>query len=84
MNKFVMELVWHNCYDCPPKEIWNNKLYVTDGTRVSRAEYHRYDGCDRWWDAYLNDYIPDQELSKYWWADIEQTVQNVPRFRLQK
>ena len=84
MNKFVMELVWHNCLNCPPEEIKNDNLFVSNGTYVARVEYDRYDGYDRWWDAYLGDYIPSTDLHNYWWADLEQTVYNVPRFRLQK
>ena len=84
MNKFVMELVWHNCLNYSPEEIKNDNLYITDGVYVSRAKYDRYRGYGRWWDAYLGDYIPSEDLHNYWWADLEQTVQNVPRFRLQK
>ena len=50
MNKFVMELVWHNCYDCPPKEFWNNKLYVTNGEYIHEVEYNQERG---WWSREL-------------------------------
>lgn len=81
MNKFVMELVWHNCLNYPPKEFWNNKLYVTNGECIHEVEYHKERG---WWSKELDDYIPFNELSHYWWADLEQTVRDVPKFRLQK
>ena len=81
MNKFVMELVWHNCLNHPPKEFWNNRLYVTDGKYLHEVEYNQERG---WWSKDLGDYLPFELLWKYWWADLEQTVQNVPRFRLQK
>ena len=79
MNKFVMELVWHNCADCPPREFWNNKLYVTNGEYIHEVEYFQERG---WWSKEMGDYIPANELSRFWWADLEQTVQNVPRFRI--
>ena len=81
MNKFVMELVWHNCYDCPPEEYWNDDLYITRGDFVHSAKYDKERG---WWSRELGDYIPIDILWEYWWADLNQTVQNVPRFRLQK
>lgn len=70
-NKFKMELTWHNCLTYPPKEYWNDNLYVTDGTCVHSVEYHKERG---WWSRELGDYIPFNILHKYWWADIEQTV----------
>lgn len=81
MNKFVMELVWHNCLSYPPKETWNKNLYITDGTYISKVWYDKQYG---WWEYDKGDYIPQEKLNKHWWADLEQTIQNVPRFRLQK
>lgn len=34
MDKFTMELVWHNCLTQHPKEFENNALIVTDGNNV--------------------------------------------------
>ena len=31
MDKFKMELTWHNCKTCPPEECFNSYLLVTDG-----------------------------------------------------
>lgn len=76
-NKFKMELVWHNCYSHPPKEYWNNKLYVTNGEYIHEVEYYKERG---WWSRELGDYIPFNELSHYWWADLEQTVNKCLEF----
>ena len=77
-NKFTMELVWHNCHDYPPKEYWNDNLYVTDGECVHSVKYDKERG---WWSREAGDYLPFDLLWKYWWADIEQTVQGEPRFK---
>ena len=79
-NKFTIELVWHNCYDYPPKEHWNKNLYISDGTYVSKVWYDKQYG---WWEYDKGDYIPQEELNKHWWADIEQTVQGEKRFTTQ-
>ena len=76
-NKFTMELVWHNCLTYPPKEYWNDNLYVTDGTCVHSVKYNKEHG---WWSRTTGDYLPFDLLWEYWWADIEQTVKCEPRF----
>lgn len=73
VNKFIMELVWHNCEAYPPKEGWNHHLYATDGQYVFRVEYDKTKG---WYDTRIFEYIPKERLSQYWWADLQQTVQN--------
>lgn len=78
MNKFVMELVWHNCYSCPPEEWRNDYLYVTDGKTFHSVKYSKDRG---WWSRELGDYIPIDVLWEYWWADIEQTIQDEHRFK---
>lgn len=78
MKKFTMELVWHNCYEYPPKEDYNDNLYITNGTLVHRAEYSTEDG---WYDFRTGDYLSFELLWEYWWADMEQTVQGERRFR---
>ena len=39
-DKFTIGLVWHNCKTYPPKERYNDCLYVTDGNRIMQMEYH--------------------------------------------
>jgi hypothetical protein len=80
-NKITIELVWHNCETNPPKEFSNNALIVTNGIDVFGMSWHRADG-------YLiatecgDKLMRLSELSKWWWADVEQTVQGEPKFRI--
>lgn len=73
-NKFTMELVWHNCDTHPPKEFENNTLIATNGTEVFGLSWHRAEGY-----FILKEHkivqIRISELSNWWWADIEQTIQ---------
>ena len=78
MKKFTMELVWHNCGTYPPSEAWSNRLYITDGNFVSKA---RYRSDDIWYSEYTKSYIPKEMLYKYWWSDLQQTVQCESRFQ---
>lgn len=78
MNKFTMELVWHNCCYYPPREDFNSSLYVTDGFSLFEAKYSSKIG----WDAYgYYGHIRNEDLDKWWWADIAQTVQKEQRFK---
>ena len=81
-NKFKMELVWHNCETYPPKEFKNDHLIVTDGVNVFGMSWHRAEG---YFIAEENEIKPLSlsELNKWWWADIEQTVQGAAKFREQ-
>lgn len=79
MNKFTMELVWHNCETNPPEEVTNDYLIATDGVDVFEAFWYRPNGFmirgkDRWHDLY-------KDLDKWYWADIRQTVQGESRFK---
>lgn len=76
-DKFTIGLVWHNCETYPPKEYWNNNLYISDGEYVSRAEYSRENG---WYDKTGGVYIYPDLVKEYWWADIEQTVRTSKEF----
>lgn len=78
INKFAINLVWHNCLTYPPKEFWNNRLYVTNGEYLHEVEYNQERG---WWSKDLGDYISFNELSHYWWADLEQTVVTSEEFQ---
>lgn len=77
-NKFKMELTWHNCENYPPSELYNNRLIMTDGKYVFDAMYHKECG----WKRISNDlFIPRQQLTNYWWADLEQTVRSCSEFK---
>ena len=78
MKKFTMELVWHNCEECPPSECRNDNLYVTNGHWVHRVAYSKENG---WYDCKTNYYLPFELTWGYWWADMEQAVQRETRFK---
>ena len=79
MDKFKMELTWHNCEECPPEEATNDNLIMTDGERVYEAFWYSPDGfmirakCG-WQEVY-------EEQNKWWWADVRQTVKGDSRFK---
>lgn len=77
MDKFKMELTWHNCKTCPPKEDFNSYLLVTDGWDIKEMRWFKRDG------VFVNRYseIKGEELSNWWWADILQTVHKTPEFK---
>lgn len=78
--KQKMELVWHSCTDCLPKEDFNSRLYVTDGHDVFPVYWKREAHWQRF--AYGSWYIePGVNSEGYWWADILQTIQGVSAFR---
>lgn len=79
MKKFTMELVWHNCLECPPEETMNDSLIMTDGANVFKAFWYSPDGFmiltkNDWRGVYI-----DQD--KWWWADVRQTVRGDSRFK---
>ena len=78
MNKFKMELTWHNCETCPPDELYNNRLIMTNGRYTFDVAYHQEIGWQRVADRVL---IPQQQLKDYYWADIDQTVRGCPEFK---
>ena len=75
-----MELIWHNCKTHQPKEFENNSLIITDGENVYPLFWHRAEGYGVVTENGIID-IKLSELSNWWWADIEQTVQGELRFR---
>ena len=77
MDKFKMELTWHNCKTCPPEEDFNSFLFVTDGLDIQEMRW------DRIWGGFRNRIlsIRGEDLSKYWWADMVQTVHNTNEFK---
>ena len=77
-DKFTMPLTWHNCYSCPPSEVYNDKLIATDGTNVFKAKYDKLTG---WMNMDIIKYIPFDMVYDYWWADMEQTVRNCSEFK---
>lgn len=76
-DKFTMGLVWHNCATHPPKEKWNVNLYATDGRDVFKVVYDYRIG---WSGLISNVMIPPGELHKYWWADLQQTINTSREF----
>lgn len=77
-NKFKMELVWHNCYECPPEESFNDNLIATDGKRVFKVKYDKNVG---WFDLDNVSFLPFELIWSYWWADITQTVNECSDFK---
>lgn len=77
MNKFKMELTWHNCATCPPEEWFNSYLLITDGWDVQEVMY------DEIWGGFRNRNLEvrGSNLAKYWWADIMQTVHKTKEFK---
>ena len=71
MDKFKMELTWHNCKTCPPKEEYNPFLIYTNGRYIDYFRYYK-----RWGFP-----IAKSELHEYWWADISRTVRETPEFK---
>ena len=79
MKKFKMELVWHNCLECPPEEVTSDYLIMTDGTDVFEAFWYAPDGfmiraIHGWHGVY-------EDRDKWWWADIKQTVRKEEKFK---
>lgn len=78
-KKFKMELVWHNCWECPPEESTNDSLIMTDGVNVYEAFWYRPDGfmirAKHGWHGIYED------TKNWYWADIKQTVQGESRFK---
>lgn len=70
-KKFKMPLVWHNCYDYPPEESYNEELWVTDGENFFPVTYEKNIG---WYDKEAREYLPFDLIWKYWWADIIKTI----------
>ena len=81
MDKFKMELTWHNCKTCPPEELENNFLLATDGDEVFKATWDSLHGYYCKYDSGI--YLPlfNSELYRWWWADIAQTVHKTPEFK---
>ena len=81
MNKFKMELTWHNCKTCPPEEEANNFLIVTDGDKIFNATWNKLNGYNAKYDNAYCIPLPHVVLEYWWWADITQTVQQTPKFQ---
>ena len=71
MNKFKMELTWHNCKSYPPAEDHNPWLVYTNGYYIDSLVYNKKYGFP----------VPEEDLHKYWWADIARTVNETPQFK---
>lgn len=71
MKKFTIELVWHNCITCPPSEVSNGHLFMTNGHNVFPVAYDKDLG---WWD--IEDECSIGVDKHCWWSDIEQTLKS--------
>ena len=81
MKKFTMELVWHNCKTHPPKELCNDDLIGTNGHYVFNMSWFKDKGFFIEVNGGNDHKIQEVFLGDWWWADIQQTAQNEPRFR---
>ena len=81
MNKFKMELTWHNCKNCPPEEEANNFLIVSDGDKIFNATWNKSNGYTARYDGVYCIPLPNVVLDDWWWADIAQTVQQTSKFQ---
>lgn len=66
--KMSMELIWHNCKTCLPKEQRNDDLYLWDGHHVFPVEY-----SDEHFSDNGNPIRMDNPWD-FWWADLSQTT----------
>lgn len=71
MDKFTMELTWHNCKTCPPEEDYNHWLVYTNGRDVGSCSYHKSFGFP----------ISDDMLHDFWWADLSRAVHQSAEFK---
>ena len=71
MDKFKIELTWHNCKTHPPKEGFNPWLIYTNGDHIDSFAYYNKYGFP----------IADDELHEYWWADLARTVRESKEFK---
>lgn len=77
-KKFTMPLVWHNCYEYPPEEFYNDDLIATDGYFIFPVEYDREKG---WWNKETKTSFTLQKQEECYWADLKQTVRNCSDFK---
>lgn len=71
-DKITIDLTFHNCATCPPKEDFHPNLCVTNGSAVFNVSYD--DG--EWYDPEFNEYIPQGMLHEFWWTDVVNNVSN--------
>jgi hypothetical protein len=77
MDKFKMELTWHNCKICQPEEDSNGCLIITNGKLIYQVAWSRF------WQGFGSPSIEikDEDLINWWWADIIQTVHKTKEFK---
>ena len=71
IDKFKMELTWHNCKTYPPSEDFNSWLIITDGRNTDAFVYDIKYGFP----------VAENRLHKYWWADLARTVRETKEFK---
>ena len=77
MDKFKMELTWHNCSTCPPEEDFNCDLFFTNGAGVMHGWYNIYCGYN-FYGVDDEDQPQEYHLPNLWWADIRRTLTEEP------
>lgn len=80
-DKFTMQLTWHNCLSCPPTEDFNDNLYISQGEDVIRVTY---DAAQGWYDEECHEYIPEDILDCFWWADIKHTFDILKTYSMEE
>lgn len=71
MDKFKMDLTWHNCKTCPPEEDYNPCIIYTDGDDICSFKYWKKYGFP----------IAENVLHNYWWTDIRRTIRESTEFK---
>lgn len=70
-RKMAMKVVWHNCKTCPPTELFNESLVVTDGANL----YHvRWDQEVGYFGNHCMIEVSMNGSESWWWADLYQTT----------
>ena len=80
MDKFKMELTWHNCKTCPPQESKNDFLIVTDGDDIFTATWSNVDGYRVKHGVSCYEPYISGSLHYWWWADITRTIHSSLKF----
>ena len=80
MDKFKMELTWHNCKTHPPKEESNNFLVITNGNEIFNMSWSQQSGYHIEQNDSYSIPLPVVVWEDWWWADMYQTVRATREF----
>lgn len=81
MDKFKMELTWHNCKTCHPKEIKNDFLVATNGNEIFNMSWSQQSGYHIEQNDSYSIPLPEVVWNDWWWADLYQTVRGTREFQ---